>query len=95
MHEVFAEVLTQEMKYDANEVKMLSEIISSEVLKRVKKLEIPRHKIIVQTVIGEKKDQGFRLASRGLWDAKNDNYTSASWKNVIIYFFFDKHKTKN
>ena len=47
-------------------------------------LNIPRFKVIVQTVIGQMKDQGIRVASRCLWDTSTDNYASVSYKNVRI-----------
>lgn len=46
-----------------------------------------RFKIIVQTTVGEMKDQGIRIASRCLWDPTTDNYASCSFKNVRIYCF--------
>jgi len=51
------------------------------------KLNIIRYKIIVQTTVGQMKDQGVRVASRCLWDVQTDNYASASYTNVIKNFF--------
>lgn len=45
-------------------------------------LNIPRFKVVVQTVIGQMKDQGIRVASRCLWDTSTDNYAAVSYKNV-------------
>lgn len=50
-------------------------------------MNVPRYKIIVQTTIGELKDQGIRVASRCLWDVSTDNYTSVSYTNVSQYYY--------
>ena len=60
--------------------------ISAEVIliciKRSENMNIPRYKIIVQTTVGQLRDQGIRVASRCLWDVSTDNYTSVTFKNV-------------
>ena len=45
-------------------------------------LSIPSYKIVVQTVIGELGGQGIRVASKCLWDDKNDNWASYTYMNV-------------
>jgi hypothetical protein len=53
-------------------------------------LKLPRFKIVVQTVIGQMRDQGIRIASRCLWDTSTDNYASVQYKNVResrVYFY--------
>lgn len=45
-------------------------------------LNIPRYKVVLQSVIGEVKGQGAYIASRCLWDTETDNYSSFSMKNV-------------
>ena len=40
---------------------------------------IPRHKIIVQVIIGENAGQGIRVASKSLWDTNVDNWASFSY----------------
>lgn len=41
-----------------------------------------RYKIVVQTNVGQLKDQGIRIASRCLWEPNTDNYASTSYSNV-------------
>ncbi len=43
-----------------------------------------RYKIVVQTTMGQVRDQGIRVASRCLWDPVTDNYASCSFANVSI-----------
>jgi hypothetical protein len=53
----------------------------------IENMNIPRYKIIVQTTIGQLKDQGIRIASRCLWDVSTDNYTSVSYTNVSLWIY--------
>lgn len=41
-----------------------------------------RYKVVVQTTIGQLKDQGIRVGSRCLWDSTTDNYASCYFSNV-------------
>ena len=68
--------------YDEEDAKDWSIAISDAVREGVVALNIPRFKVIVQTVVGQMKDQGIRVASRCLWDVSTDNYATCSYKNV-------------
>eukprot|EP00928_Gymnodinium_smaydae_P025497 TRINITY_DN2027_c0_g1_i1.p2 TRINITY_DN2027_c0_g1~~TRINITY_DN2027_c0_g1_i1.p2 ORF type:complete len:133 (+),score=33.64 TRINITY_DN2027_c0_g1_i1:113-511(+) len=59
--------------------------LSNEVKAAVKELHIPRHKIIVQVVVGEQASQGVRVASKCLWDASSDNWASYTYQNNTIW----------
>lgn len=48
-------------------------------------LNYPRYKIVVQTAIGQKKAQGVRVASRGLWDTETDNCATSYFENETIW----------
>ncbi len=48
-------------------------------------MRLTRYKVIVQTIIGQTTDQGFRFASRCLWNASFDNYMSTSFTNVRLF----------
>lgn len=54
--------------------------VSRSVLQLMKNFQMPRYKIIVQTVIGQKLDQLIRIASRCLWDPKTDNMFSVNYE---------------
>jgi hypothetical protein len=47
-----------------------------------------RYKIVVQTTVGQMKDQGIRIASRCLWDPTTDNCVSCSFGNVSLFFLY-------
>ncbi len=59
--------------------------ISNKIKQSVKGLNMPQHKIVVQTVIGEIDGQGARVASKCLWDDKNDNYASYTYSNSSLF----------
>ena len=42
-----------------------------------------RYKVVVQTTLGQMKDQSVRIASRCLWGEETDNYASASFKSAL------------
>jgi tctex1 domain-containing protein 2 len=56
--------------------------ISEQIKQKVKELDYPRYKLVVQVIIGENKLQGVRIASRCLWDHETDNLATAAFKNV-------------
>jgi hypothetical protein len=77
------EVLIDRLKdktYDAATVNELVKDISRNVHQLMKNFQIPRYKIIVQTVIGQKFGQLLRIASRCLWDPKTDNMISVNYE---------------
>ena len=77
------EVLMDRLKdktYDASTVNELVKDVSRSVHQLMKNFQIPRYKIIVQTVIGQKYGQLLRIASRCLWDPKTDNMISVNYE---------------
>jgi hypothetical protein len=46
---------------------------------------LERYKIVVQTVIGEQREQGFQFSSKCLWDPNTDDYTFASFVNDRVF----------
>jgi len=77
------EVLMDRLKdktYDAATVNELVKDVSRNVHQLMKNFQIPRYKIIVQTVIGQKFGQLLRIASRCLWDPKTDNMISVNYE---------------
>jgi hypothetical protein len=77
------EVLMDRLKdktYDAATVNELVKDVSRNVHQLMKNFQMPRYKIIVQTVIGQKFGQLLRIASRCLWDPKTDNMISVNYE---------------
>ncbi len=77
------EVLMNRLKdktYDAATVNELVKDVSRNVHRLMKNFQMPRYKIFVQTVIGQKFGQLLRIASRCLWDPKTDNMISVNYE---------------
>jgi tctex1 domain-containing protein 2 len=77
------ETVIEQMKnrtYDPTTVNELVKNVSRSVHQLVKNFQLPRYKIIVQTVIGQKCEQLVRVASRCLWDTKTDNMLSVNYE---------------
>jgi len=85
---VASKIIEEKLKdavYDDNEMEFLSCEISNAVREAVVALNIPRFKVVVQTVIGQMKDQGIRVASRCLWDTSTDNYACCEYRNQELF----------
>uniref|UniRef100_A0A7S3HL07 Dynein light chain n=1 Tax=Spumella elongata TaxID=89044 RepID=A0A7S3HL07_9STRA len=73
--------------YDEEDAKNWSINISDRVREAVTESMGPnsRYKVVVQTTIGQMRDQGIRIASRCLWDPTTDNYASCSFSNETLF----------
>ncbi|CAF1233061.1 unnamed protein product [Adineta ricciae] len=78
--ETLAEQL-KDQKYNPVTVNDLVKNVSRSVLQLIKNFQLPRYKIVIQTVITQKLDQLVRIASRCLWDPKTDNMLSVNYEN--------------
>lgn len=89
IEDVLSEMLDEET-YEHEKCQGIVVEITDVIKDKVKALNIPRYKIIVQATIGEMKNQGIRITSRCLWDVDTDNYSSATYKNVYhpLYLHF-------
>lgn len=75
-------------EYDEEDAKTalteLAEKVKS-VLKEKYNAASKRYKLIVSVNVGQKKDQGVRLAVRCLWNDVADSYVTASYMNEVIW----------
>mmetsp|Transcript_13334 Transcript_13334/g.14452 ORF Transcript_13334/g.14452 Transcript_13334/m.14452 type:complete len:130 (+) Transcript_13334:61-450(+) len=72
--------------YEEEDAKNWSLNISDKVREAVcESLGKSRFKIVVQTTIGQLRDQGIRIASRCLWDPNTDNYASVKYSNSTLF----------
>ena len=65
--------------YNHQQAKDLAFETANRIKGAVKQLDMPNYKIVVQTVIGELNGQGIRVASKCLWDDKNDNFATFTY----------------
>jgi hypothetical protein len=71
--------------FDDATCKVMALELCSEIKERVKALNLPRYKVVLQSVLGEVKGQGAYIASRCLWDTDTDNYAAFSMKNASLF----------
>ena len=71
----------KDAKYSTEGTKAIADAIRS----RLKALGLPRYKFIVQLVIGENKGQGFRMATKCLWDSATDDFASEDYRNDNVF----------
>ena len=86
--EIIEDVLQSKLKdetYGEKSTMQLSLSLTEIIKQRVKDLNYPRYRIIVQVSIGELKEQGFRMGSRCLWEPKYDTFTTCSFQNKSIF----------
>lgn len=72
-------------KWNGEEEPVWAVQITEQVKARVRALNFARYKLVVQTVLGQHKQQGVRVASRCLWDTEVDNFASASYQNESLW----------
>lgn len=85
---IIRDVMERSLKtaaFDETECKSMALELCAEIKERVKQLNIPRYKVVLQSVLGEVKGQGAYIASRCLWDTDTDNYAAFSMKNASLF----------
>ena len=88
MKECIGEVLTEMLKdhtYKQDEAPELTKQIADCVKNRLKLLELPRYKYMVQVVVGEQRGEGVRMGCRTFWDRDTDAYASETFTNDSIF----------
>lgn len=75
-------------EYDEDESKTALSNLAEKVKKEIKEkysAASKRYKLIVSVNVGERKDQGVRVAIRCLWNDVADSYVTASYLNPMIW----------
>ncbi|CAD5123476.1 DgyrCDS11822 [Dimorphilus gyrociliatus] len=72
-------------RYDPSEAPRLICSLTNMTKNRMKDLGYDRYKYVVQIAYGQVNDQGFRMASRALWNSQSDNYLTVEYKNDSIF----------
>lgn len=75
-------------EYDEEESKNALSEVAEKVKAQIKEkynATSKRYKLIVSVSVGQRKDQGVRLAIRCLWNDVSDSYVTASYMNDVIW----------
>lgn len=86
---IIKSVLEESLKdksYDYVVFSKLTSELSDRIKERVKEeVNLPRYKLVSFVMVGQTKEQGVRVGSRCLWNAKLDHYASSSYKNKSVF----------
>lgn len=94
IREVQSANLGTDWTYSSDDASVLTKKISDEVKNRLRDLNLPRYKFMVQVVLGQKetdkevngdKHGGTYVGCRCLWDADTDNYATVTQGNDSYY----------
>lgn len=87
-HTVITDVLSTQLTgvdYSSEECPKLAVDLCDQIRVQVKQITPWRYKVAVIVHIGQKNDQALFMASRCLWNADFDTFTSASFSNSSLY----------
>mmetsp|Transcript_71787 Transcript_71787/g.83450 ORF Transcript_71787/g.83450 Transcript_71787/m.83450 type:complete len:138 (-) Transcript_71787:151-564(-) len=71
--------------YQADSVMITSKEIAEDIKQKLKLLNLPRYKYIVQVTIGEQKGQGVRVGSKCFWDFDTDYCTFETYLTDSLF----------
>eukprot|EP00049_Salpingoeca_infusionum_P025846 m.22141 g.22141 ORF g.22141 m.22141 type:complete len:122 (-) comp8358_c0_seq2:201-566(-) len=84
LHEVMSDFFSDKV-YDAQLALEWPDQLCNAVRAKLKELELPRYKYVVQAVIGEKRGEGVKVGARCLWDSDTDNVAQNSYVNDTLF----------
>jgi|TARA_B110000091_G_C13397025_1_gene302517 hypothetical protein len=86
--EVLRDILKVELtgvEYTVDNTPDQSKRIADNVRNKLKNLNLPRYKFMVQVVIGELRGQGVQMGSRCFWDSSSDCQVSETFVNDSLF----------
>jgi len=86
--EIIRNVLKEELsgkEYEQSETSSRTKNIANMIKEKLKDLNLPRYKFMVQVVIGEMKGAGVRMGSRCFWDAQTDKVAEETFQNDSLF----------
>ena len=88
VEKIIRHTLTQELDdktYQQDYCRQISFQLTDRIMDHVKKLHLPRYRLVCYVNIGQKSGQGMALTSQCLWDDNLDNYASYYFQNSSLY----------
>lgn len=70
--------------YSQDDTPKWTKEIAYTIKMKLKALNLPRYKFMVQVVIGEQKGAGVRMGTRCFWDDQTDGLASEYYVNVCV-----------
>uniref|UniRef100_A0A914DF91 Uncharacterized protein n=1 Tax=Acrobeloides nanus TaxID=290746 RepID=A0A914DF91_9BILA len=84
LEETATELLSGQIYHDKN-VEVLSKNVSETVRQKLKDLQLPQYKYLIEVVIGEQRGQGTRIHSACYWDIDTDCQVSHLYQNDSLF----------
>jgi len=84
LHEALADFFADK-QYDTELALQWAQEISDLVKEKLKALQLPRYKYVVQAVIGEQRGAGVKVGARCLWDSDTDQLAQDTYVNETLY----------
>nr|XP_014349476.1 PREDICTED: tctex1 domain-containing protein 3 [Latimeria chalumnae] len=75
----------EKIKYNADTCRQFTLSLAEEIIASIKECGFDRYKFIVKVFIVEKKSQGIKIVSRGLWDTSKDEWTAITFENPSLF----------
>ncbi|KAG4090762.1 Tctex1 domain-containing protein 2 [Neocallimastix lanati (nom. inval.)] len=88
VQKIIHEVLVEKLKgqsYSPETCSTFTKEIADQIKNKLKELELPRYKYVVNVVLGEMKGEGARMACRCLWDSDTDNLAQDIYTNETLF----------
>jgi tctex1 domain-containing protein 2 len=86
--EILQEIMSNTLKdktYSHDKAQEFSRFIADDVKSRLKNMNLPRYKFLVQVTVGEQKGQGVRVGTKCFWDYDTDYCTSEVFQNDSLF----------
>lgn len=74
-----------ELKYDPVKMSHLAKRVSVIIKDKMKSLGYKRFRFVCSVTIGQETNQGIKVSSRFLWDARRDNWVNSTFKNNDLF----------
>ena len=75
----------KDKEYETNSVQNTAKDLSNKIKNEIKNKAKDNYKIIVQVIISENKDQGFRVVNKCFWDASKDFSFIENFSNDFLF----------
>ncbi|XP_020309311.1 tctex1 domain-containing protein 3 [Oncorhynchus kisutch] len=74
-----------ELAYDHDNCRDVADKVAADVLAFCKEQVFDRYRYVARVVVGEKKGQTVKIASRTLWDDEKDNFLTLNFENRHLF----------
>lgn len=88
VHKIAKETLQSYLEHETYNESLANKLacdVSQNINQKVKLLNFPRYRIVVNTIIGQCNEQAVEMASRCIWNDSTDTFTSVSYKNETMF----------